>query len=234
MAGFLPDLIYLTSLILISWPKWIFRHEGLVAVRRDGIWSRGADIFSWLKSPSLSHGQPEGLRFGIVLLELVSRPLCWGLPSRLCGSVAEIISSLSKHCDSLGRDLPLSFAGICALSHWHDILFHRTSKFYMPVCFLCQICPSYGYDYSHIESDFARLSYRYDNHHLDFSWIYLGLFSDTIRLIWPLPLSPLSPLFHHAMLILFLWMCQRLLLMLLFIFAVIYFPLPILAVFVCK
>ena len=128
---------------------------------------RAAQSFSWRKSPSLSHGQPEGLRFGIVLLELVSRPLCWGLPSRLCGSVAEIISSLSKHCDSLGRGLPLSFAGICALSHRYDFLFHRTSKFYMLVPSLCQICPSYGYDYYHIGSDFARLSYRYDNHLMD-------------------------------------------------------------------
>lgn len=36
---------------------------------------------------------------------------------------AEIISSLSQHCDSLGRGLPLSFAGICALSLRYDVLF---------------------------------------------------------------------------------------------------------------
>ena len=45
----------------------------------------------------------------------------------------------------------------------------------MPVPFLCQICPSYGYDYTHIESDFARLSYRYDNHLLDLFWIFFWI-----------------------------------------------------------
>ena len=45
----------------------------------------------------------------------------------------------------------------------------------MPVPFLCQICPSYGYDYAHIESDFARLSYRYDNHLLDLFWIFFWI-----------------------------------------------------------
>ena len=72
-----------------------------------------------------------------------------------------------KYC-SVQPGFALVFCGnMCAISSY-DFLFHRTSKFYMLVPFLCPICPSYGYDYSHIESDFARLSYRYDNHLMDF------------------------------------------------------------------
>jgi len=50
-------------------------------------------------------------------------------PSRLYGSIAEIISSLSKHCYSLGRGFPLSFAEICALSYLYDYPFfaHQNS-----------------------------------------------------------------------------------------------------------
>ena len=69
----------------------------------------------------------------------------------------------------------LVFCGnMCAVpSVWLSISPHI--KFYMPVPFLCQICPSYGYDYTHIESDFARLSYRYDNHLLDLFWIFFWI-----------------------------------------------------------
>ena len=161
------DLIYLTSLILISWPKWIFRHEGLAAVLLDGIWSLGRspllltkidsvfaraarggsvrDLFGWIGQPS------SRLRFcPLVCIYHIQYYLAFG----------------TIWC-SVQPGLALVFCGnMCAVpSAWLSISPHI--KFYMPVCFLCQICPSYGYDYSHIESDIARLSYRYDNHLMD-------------------------------------------------------------------
>ena len=75
-AGFLRDLIYLTPLIIISWPKWIFRHEGLATVLRDGIWSL-AQSFSWRKSPLFSLRRPDGGLLGFGSLSLFCRPLGW-------------------------------------------------------------------------------------------------------------------------------------------------------------
>ena len=88
----------------------------------------------------------------------------------------------------LGR--ALVFCGnMCAVpSVWLSISPHI--KFYIPVPFLCRICPSYGYGFpiSHID-----MTHAFPIDMIIIYWICFGfsfgLFWDAIRLIWPLLLS---------------------------------------------